>query len=293
MRRARMKFRKYGQPNSNITETIRPLDKSHEFVFRRLDSLLDHILVQDPSIYHQYVQRLYARFRALVGENGFETKIADVEKIITSYPTIKAEPELMRLHLCLFIRTLGITELMFWDNNETQIELSNFIESAVIPEYNWLLVLCDLLGKDEAIPIYKEATNRYCVKYDTDTISKYDTLEEMRDAFTKFWESGRLGRVRIASDVEDGKWIVRCENCEKISALRELETYDRELLDVAECHSDFQVTRLFNENFVLTRARTIGAGDTYCDFVYHDIRIDKELKHPSPEYLDSLDSLIE
>jgi hypothetical protein len=288
-----MKFRKYGHSNTDISETIRPIEKAHEFVFRRLDSLLDNILVQDPSIYNQYVEWLNARFLALVGDNGFETKISDVEGLIASYPTIKDEPELMRLHLCLFIRTLGISELTFWDNNETKIELSNFIESAVIPEYNWLLVLCDLLGKEHAIPLYKEATNRYCVKYDTDTISKYDSLEEMRDAFTKFWESGRLGRVRIASDVEDGRWIVRCENCEKIAALRDLETYDRELLDVAECHSDFQVTRLFNENFVLTRTRTIGAGDSYCDFVYHDIRHDKELTHPSTEFMDNLESLVE
>ena len=288
-----MKFRRYGRPADQIVETIRPIEKAHEFVFRSLDSLLDHILVQDSAIYYRFVERLYARFRALVGENGFETKISDVQKLIDAYPTIRDEPELLRLHLCLFIRTLGISELMFWDNNETRVEISNFIESAVIPEYNWLLVLCDLLGKEQAIPLYKGATNRYCVKYDTPTISKFENLEEMREAFTKFWKSGRLGRVRIASDVEDGKWIVRCENCEKIAALRELDTYDRELLDVAECHSDFQVTRLFNENFVLTRTRTIGAGDPYCDFVYHDLRYDKELKHPSSEFMDNLESMIE
>ena len=283
-----MKFKRYGKPATEIIEKVSPIDKAHEFIFRRLDSLLDYILVQDASLYNRFIESLYGRFRALVGENGFETKLSDVQNLITTYSTIRGEPELMRLHLCLFIRTLEISEQTFWDNCETTVELSNFIESAVIPEYNWILVLSHILGKEEAIQISKGATERYCVKYDTSTIEKYESLDEMREVQTKFWDSGRLGRIRIASDVEDGVWIVRCENCEKIASLRNLETYDRELLDTVECHSDFQVTRLFNENFVLTRTMTIGAGDPYCDFVYHDIRFDKELKHPSKEYLDNI-----
>ncbi|MHA1903170.1 MAG: L-2-amino-thiazoline-4-carboxylic acid hydrolase [Candidatus Thorarchaeota archaeon] len=283
-----MKFKRYGKPATEITEKFRPIDKAHEFIYRRLDSLLDYILVLDAGLYSRFIEKLYARFRALVGENGFETKLSDVQNLITIYSTIKSEPELIRLHLCLFIRTLGISEPTFWDNTETVVEHNNFIESAVIPEYNWILVLSHLLSKEEAIQISKGATERYCVKYDTATIEKYESLDEMREVFTKFWESGRLGRIRIASDVENGVWIVRCENCEKIAALQNLDSYDRELLDTVVCHSDFQVTRLFNENFVLTRTMTIGAGDRYCDFVYHDIRFDRELKHPSKEYLHSV-----
>ncbi|MHA1934280.1 MAG: L-2-amino-thiazoline-4-carboxylic acid hydrolase [Candidatus Thorarchaeota archaeon] len=286
-----MKFKKYGKPATEITEKFRPLDKAHEFIFRRLDSLLDYILVQNPSLYHRFIEKLYARFRALVGENGFETKLSDVQELVATYSTLKGEPELIRLHLCLFIRTLAISEQTFWDNNEARVGITNFIESAVIPEYNWILVLSHLLSKEEAIQISKGATDRYCVKYDTSTIEKYENLNEMRNAFIKFWDSGRLGRIRIASDVVDGVWIVRCENCEKVAALQNLDSYDRELLNAVECHSDFQVARLFNENFVLTRNMTIGAGDRYCDFVYHDIRFDKELKHPSRDYIDNLDSI--
>ncbi|MFX1300648.1 MAG: L-2-amino-thiazoline-4-carboxylic acid hydrolase [Promethearchaeota archaeon] len=57
---------------------------------------------------------------------------------------------------------------------------------------------------------------------------------------------------------------------------------------VIVCYGDFAATKEYNENFRLTRTQTIVEGKPYCDFCYHDIRVDPTLKHPSKKFYDSL-----
>ncbi|UCE09287.1 MAG: L-2-amino-thiazoline-4-carboxylic acid hydrolase [Candidatus Thorarchaeota archaeon] len=276
-----MKLEKYGRPVDKITEKIHPIEKGHEFCFRRLDSLLDYVLLRHPEIYFDYVDALENRARSLLKREYFESSSERIEELASEYPTIRNQPSLAMTQLGFFLQILDISENEFWTNDLMEIDNSNFHQSAVIPEYNWLDVLIEILGREEAIATYKVAAERYCVKYDGPTITRFESLDELREAYLRFWEGGRLGRIRLASNVENGVFVKRCENCEKVDGLGDLEKYDREILKSVMCHADFQVFRLHNDSFVLTRSKTIAAGDPYCDFVYHDIRFDKKLEHPS------------
>ncbi len=280
----KMKFSKHGKLRENIVETIRPLEKAEEFNFRRLNCLLDYVLVNRPTIYYEFIEKLKKKWQTLVDSQSFHEIPKSIMDVVEQYVTLRNQAELVRLKLTLFIQLIGISENKFVENNPIDVKLSNFTKSAVIPEYNWVAVLSEIIGKRDSIMMYKAAIERYIVQYDTPTISTFDTLEDMREAFLKFIDSGRLGRLRVSSNVEDGVWIQRCDNCEKIESLGDLSGYDREILSSVMCIGDFQVTRLFNEHFVLTRRETIVKGDSYCDFVYHDIRYDKELSHPSKEF---------
>ncbi|MGY5877148.1 MAG: L-2-amino-thiazoline-4-carboxylic acid hydrolase [Candidatus Thorarchaeota archaeon] len=283
-----MKFTRHGKLRKDVVETIKPLDKVEEFNFRRLNCLLDYLLVSMPAIYYEFIDKLNQRWHTLIKAKAFDEISEDLQKLIEKYVTLRDQPVLMSLQLSLFIQILQISEATLLENNPIEIPLSNFTKSAFIPEYNWVSVLSDLIGKDEAISLFERAMERYVVKYDTDTIINFENLEEMRQAFLKFIDSGRLGRLRVSSNVVDGKWILRCDNCEKVESLGDLSGYDREVMYAVKCHTDFQVTRLFNENFVLTRSVTVAEGNPYCDFVYHDIRYDKKLSHPSKEFIENM-----
>ncbi|MHA2162349.1 MAG: L-2-amino-thiazoline-4-carboxylic acid hydrolase [Candidatus Thorarchaeota archaeon] len=63
---------------------------------------------------------------------------------------------------------------------------------------------------------------------------------------------------------------------------------DPEIAYVNSCHFDFYAATLWNENFVLTRTKTLMQGDDCCDFCWHDKRYDKEMKHPPAKFWDSL-----
>lgn len=96
----------------------------------------------------------------------------------------------------------------------------------------------------------------------------------------------RRGWVSVFSEVEDGEYIIRNENCLLVEALDDLE--DKELVYVICCHGDSKYAEMQNEHFVLTRHYTIAEGDPYCDKVFHDTRIDKKITHPSKEFLDNI-----
>ena len=42
-------------------------------------------------------------------------------------------------------------------------------------------------------------------------------------------------------------------------------------------------------NFEHKETKTLMQGDSYCDFCYHDSRIDKELENPSEQEYDNVD----
>ncbi|MHA1907809.1 MAG: L-2-amino-thiazoline-4-carboxylic acid hydrolase [Candidatus Thorarchaeota archaeon] len=282
-----MQFTKHGEPNDNVIEKIRPLEKAEEFILRRLNCILEHLLVHYPQDYYPYIDRLNERWEGFIGKKKRVMPLLS-EKVIEKYKNIRLHERLIGLQVLFFIKKLGIKIDDFYKNEPIEIPLSNFTKSAVVPEYYWVETLAKILGKEVALQVFRGGIERYIVKYDTPTISRFESLEEMREAFLKFTDSGRLGRIRISSDIEDGVWIFRCDNCEKVDALGDTSKLDQDILYGAHCYGDFQVTRLFNENFVMTRTQTIAKGDPYCDWVYHDLRYDKKLEHPSKEFMDSI-----
>jgi hypothetical protein len=281
-----MEFQKYGKPNQNITHEIIPMELADLFIFGRLDCLLGYILINKREIHQEYVEKLKQKLQTLIAEEHFENRDQDILTITSKYDNLLDQQELVKLHMSFFIEILQITEEQFWRSASTQIPNYNFHRSAILLEYNQMLALAEIIGREDAIDLYKKHVDRYIIIHDTPIIENIEDLETMRRRTIKFLERGIYGRVRIVSDVEDGRYIVRRENCEKIETVPDLE--DREFVYAISCHGDFQVTKLYNENFVLTRRCTLAEGAPYCDMVYHDKSIDKTLAHPSKEFIDGM-----
>ena len=64
---------------------------------------------------------------------------------------------------------------------------------------------------------------------------------------------------------------------------------DPELSYTVVCYSDFESTKNYNPNFFLTRNYTLMQGAEYCDFCYHDTRIEEEINHPSTDFWERLE----
>jgi hypothetical protein len=286
VRGVEMEFQKVGKLNNNITHEIVPLELADLFIFGRLDCLLGYILINKREIHQEYVEKLKQKLQTLVAEEHFENRDQDILMLTEKYDNLLDQQELVKLHMSFFIEILQITEEQFWRSASIQVPNYNFHRSAILLEYNQMLALAEIIGREEAIDLYKKHTDRYIIIHDTPLFEKIEDLETMRNRTIEFLERGTYGRVRIVSDIEDGRYIVRRENCEKIDTVPDLE--DREFLYAISCHCDFQVLKLYNENFVLTRRCTLAEGAPYCDNVYHDMRIDKTLAHPSKEFIDGM-----
>ncbi len=284
-----MKFQKYGESKQNLTEKMNPLEKAEEFVFARLDCLLSYIQENIPEIQQEYIEKLIKKLGMLIKQDNFENKTVEIATLTKDYNHLLNQQELVKLHLSFYTQILGISGDQFWEKGKImEFPITNFIHSAFRLTYNQFLTLKGIIGKKEAIRHFKRHIDRYVLFWDTPRMEGWENLENMREDFIKFAESERFGRIWIISDIENGKFINRCDRCEKIESISDLGIEDNEVINALVCHSDFQVTKLYNENFVLTRNFTIGAGDSYCDFVYHDTRIDKDLDHPSKEFIESM-----
>jgi hypothetical protein len=94
------------------------------------------------------------------------------------------------------------------------------------------------------------------------------------------------GWLRLVSDVEDGKVLIRKDTCLWADAMEEFP--DEELKFLVCCYGDYFSIKMRNSNFELTMEHSIAGGHPYCDCVIHDTRINDKLEHPSDDFFASL-----
>ena len=277
-----MRFGKFGKLNPDLTTEIKPIDLVDTTVFKRLDYLLEYLLNEDPEIHQSFVEKMKQKLQTLVKDEHFENKAVNLGELTRKYSHLKEQQELVRLHFNFSMQLLQISGEQL--EEDTAIIPNRNYWRIFVPRYYQALVLSEIIGKEKTINLLKEFIDQYIfsVRF---SIEKFNDLEALRSSHIKETHEGP-GWVSVFSEVEDGEYIIRNENCLLVEALDDLE--DKELVYVICCHGDFRYAEMQNEHFVLTRHYTIAEGDPYCDKVFHDTRIDKKITHPSKEFLDNI-----
>lgn len=290
-----MQFRKYGKPSVNLTERLKPMEKADEFVFARLDAQLAVLLRTRPELLAPFNERLEHRIRE-VGAPGHSQNGADIVAILTRpYLQLADRQALVQRCLDVFLDALRLSIEQFRVNDEVEVSESQFQLSALRIEYAFYLALRDLVGREDALDLSRAYTDHCVAVYDGPFYASrgFATLAAMRQHRIRIADAGYCGRVRIISTIEDGKFIERCENCEKVEGLAGMEFEDPEVFNTILCHADFPVTRLLNDSFVITRHKTIAGGYPYCDNVFHDIRIARTVEHPDDSFIADIHTMVQ
>ncbi|MCK5159747.1 MAG: L-2-amino-thiazoline-4-carboxylic acid hydrolase [Candidatus Heimdallarchaeota archaeon] len=285
-----MKFKRYGRVNPDKMYKINPMQLAENVILKKLDFLLGFIKEKNEKLYNRYVDQLDDKIQTIIGSFEIPKEKLEIKKKLGNYNHLNNHSKLVELHYHFLIKLL-----------EKPIEEAINSEEVLIPSKNyWLIVfgfryyqaqaLTEIMEKGEAIELFKEYIDQYYVSVKS-TFKHFETLDEMRnDHFEDSENSTDPEFDVIYSTVEDGVYIVRNNNCPAIDALSDFE--DKELVYVTCCHGDYQYAVMSNEHIVMTRDFTIAEGDPYCDKVFHDTRIDKELKHPSKEFLDGMGPIL-
>ncbi|MCK5184534.1 MAG: L-2-amino-thiazoline-4-carboxylic acid hydrolase [Candidatus Heimdallarchaeota archaeon] len=285
-----MEFQQFGRVNPDKMYKINPMQLAENVILKRLDFLLGFIKERNEKQYNKYVEQLEKIIQNLIGSFDIPKEKLEIKEKLSSYKHLNQHSKLAKIHYHFLLKLL-----------EKPIEEAINSEEVLIPSKNyWLIVfgiryyqaqaLTEIMEKEEAIELFKEYIDQYYVSVKS-TFKHFETLDEMRnDHFEDSENSTDPEFDVIYSTVEDGVYIVRNNNCPAIDALSDFE--DKELVYVACCHGDYQYAVMSNEHFVMTRDFTVAEGDPYCDKVFHDTRIDKELKHPSKEFLDGMGPIL-
>jgi hypothetical protein len=281
-----MQFAKYGKLNPNLTNEINPLEFSERAVFRRLDYLLGYL--QERELKTEFVDRLRVKLQDVVDDSGLEIGEADL-KFSADYPNLADQPKLVELQLLSFGQFLQISAFPGREDNPIEVPDRDYLRSYLVPRYYQALVLTEMLGKEKATELGKTFIDDYTISM-RHLVTQVDDLEAVRAHNLGEDPENAEGWIIVVSNVEDGKWIMRNDNCPMVEALDDYA--DKDLVYLACCHGDFIYADMMNENLKFTRAYTIAEGHPYCDKVFHDTRY-SDMKHPGPEFWESLDERLE
>lgn len=278
-----MKFHTFERKTKNKIFKIKPVEY-FENIYKRLDFLLGYIK-NNENKFKDYVNRLIDDFQCLIKiSSAGDYKIDNLSK----YNNLKSNMELVRLHGDLMRQELGISMEQANSIDEIEIPSRYYWRGIILPRYYQLVALIKILGRYEAIKLFKDYVDQYYI-YIKSTFEHYDSLDEFYNK--------RIGDKRKSTDnefavvystVENGVYIIRIDNCPAVESLDGID--DKELIYTIMCYPDYQHAKIINENFLMTRNSTIAEGGPYCDKVFHDTRIDKDLKHFSNEFFDSMSS---
>ena len=285
---AKMELKQYGKQRNTLTHTLHPQQDCRKFVLLRLDYLMGFMQQATPEIYPDFIENLTWRLRALVNLAHFDNAGLEIAVLLTRFPYLQEHAGLSRLILNFYIQIVGITEQQFWRDEPLIVNYRIFSHSVFRFEYASIQAIIDAMGRADGIEFFRAYRDQFNISHDED-IPRIKNLADLRAGMIRMADSGVKGRIRVISDLEDGKFIQRCENCEKVEMVADLGIDDLELLETVLCYGDYQVTILYNVNFVLTRTQTIAGGAPYCDAVYHDRRLTGEIAHPDETFWSAVD----
>jgi len=162
---------------------------------------------------------------------------------------------------------------------EMDIEVTDLIHTFNHFEYSFIESLMKTLTFEEAINYYQNFVNEL-TKSRRDPGKYLKDLPELSNNFRDF--SKRWHDLEAILEIKnDEKMVYKITKCRWAEDLKFI---DSKIGYTIMCHQDFERTKNFNPDFVLTRKHTLMEGDEYCDFCYHDTRKEKELVHPSNDF---------
>jgi hypothetical protein len=278
-----MKFYKFEAHTSNKIFKIKPLEFFNNEIYKRLDFLLGFVKKYNEKIFKDYVKQLIIDFQSL---NKFSSLGNYTINDLANYKNISSNMKIAQLHGDLLRQILEISMEQANSDNEIEVPSRIYWRAVIIKKVYQLVSLVNAIGRKDAIELFKKYLDQYYVHIKS-SFKHYETLDELyKEHFEEAKTSTNNEFSVTSSSVENGVYIIRNDNCPAVEALDDIE--DKELIYVVICYPDFKWAEMTNENFVMTRKFTVAEGDPYCDKVIHDKRIDKELKHPSKEFLDNM-----
>lgn len=288
-----MKFEQYGEYKEDLRIKLDLEEFLVHNLLKDLHNTIGYIKKTKPTILNEYIESLTSKMKTNTKKKDKIIIELKFQEYIKPFENLIENQELIKMSFNFFLEQLGITEDKIWEMRSESFTPNQMHQSAN-GFYNYQLkTLIEILGKDEAIDYYKKIILNYIHTYDTNQMNIYDSLEELRESTIRFLEKGTLGRVRLISEVEDGRLIEICKNCEKVDFLDKSLREDGDLLFAICCDVHIPLAKMWNENFVLTMDYTISRGYPYCTNVYHDRRLVDKIEQPPKEFYDEIISNFE
>lgn len=281
-----MKKKKCDTYNESLTKEIN-LEKKIDYISSEVERFLKIVQDKKPGILNELIIRFKKELNTL-GIEGIEQKFLEEFKHDFSNHTILNNNLALQVHLVNAIFTfMNFSKYQSsMQNGKLEISVLDEILMGFKPIYYLASSLIKIIPRKEALELAKQWTIEYYQppRYNPE---KLDTLEEF---YAKYTEKCHPTHV-ILNLFKDNHFFMKINRCMWAEAYKDID--DKELTYYIECYGDFANYKKYNENFLLTRTKTLVESDPYCDFCYRDTRTIKEIKHPNEEFFEKMDGLFE
>lgn len=271
-------------PNAlEILYELQPYENFTQGVLKRLDFIIGFVEEYKPTIKKEFIKNLEIQYKNLVKKDSVNEKKINVEEILANFKLLQIPTELAQLSLNFFLQNLQLTDDFDWEKDRVKVMNKNLIHSFLLPRYYNLMALIETLGREEGIKFYKRYITHFVIEkrktQKSNPVNIEGLFEECKNRPPSEWEC-------YYSIISEGKFLYRNNNCVWADALQDYP--DSELKYLICCYGDYEDARSKNDHFILTMEHTIAQGDSYCSRIFHDTRIDYNLKHPPKEFWDNL-----
>ena len=280
-----MKFVRTGEFKPDVLERLVEINSLEEARdrFKRMNLLLRFVRDRYPEIFPEYVSNLVAKYQDLLEDERRKAHPVELNDIVSENLILSEQIELARLALNYLLQVLQVPA----ESNlgKATVVNKNYFQSWSHLNYNNLLILTETIGRAEAIALYKRFVTRYFYEKRNPNRKTYDNLETLFAKVTEPQEEPS-DWVTVHAMLGDGKYASRRDNCIFIQAQDDL--HDSELKYYISCYGDFERAKDYHDSIILTMEHTIAQGDPYCSRLYHDTRVDWDLRHPPKSFWDSM-----
>ena len=281
-----MKKHRLGKLNPNTLEKleeVQPFDFARREPLKRLNFILNFLNERNPDAVGKFVKNLEEHYKKLVKEDIIIKRNIDLKEVFVDFDFLEKYSSLAKLSLNYFLELHQIPEKVDWMKDKIKIPSRNQLLSFLHPRYYNLLSLIETIGREDAIKLYKQYVPHYYIERRKGQENGHPDIKSLYEDRIKPKEQPSDWVVVVAL-LNEGKYAFKNENCMWVDVLADLP--DTEIKYYICCYGDYEAAKFSNDNFILTMEHTIAQGDPYCSRVYHDTRVDYDLRHPKKEFWD-------
>lgn len=197
---------------------------------------------------------------------------------LSEYPELARAVILKRLELAGMSRCPAPTE-------KIRLTAKQYLRGVFVVNYFIVKALAEVRGKPEAIALFEEFTDLQTKTYNLPQLEKVSDLLSTKSPPGEVFAGGH---DFVEFELNDGQVGCKVTKCKWHEVLREFNDPDIEYAVI--CHYDFEAARCHNPSFMLTRKGTLAQCRPYCDFIWHDTRLEKNPAHPSEDFWNNVNA---
>lgn len=283
-----MKIVQTGKFNAKALETLieleQPLDRAKRVTLNRLGHLLGFVEDVGTEILTTYIRKLTQHYQNQLVKDFIELKSIRLADFVAGQRSLAENFGLTNSIVNYYFQMLELPEDEDWQNGNFKLPQRNVLRSVLVPACCNLQILMEIIGREEAIKLYKKFMTQY-TKTRQGSGNEFESVEDVMKSRLKADAKPSEWVMRHAI-IDDGKYAYMNENCLWVDALVDL--FDSEIKYYVCCYGDFQGAKSWNKHFILTMENAIAQGDPYCSRLVHDTRVDWNLKHPNRKFWDDM-----